>query len=200
MAIPENRMSTTPVLDDYIPPSGDTNQLLEWHQGGPLGIGDTSGGQNNQDWIMTYSDPDFTLSPQTTGIPTVVHSVANVTQLSFCFDQNANFTITYTALGIAYLYWFDTLAAMYVTTASALGAISPAVTLDDKRDTQTQANDMILMYTKQEIDLSYTLFMRMQRERFENEYQMATNVRPHIVNLGMNTGLRLQVSMQTEFA
>jgi hypothetical protein len=149
---------------------------------------------------MTYSEPDFTLTPQTTGSPVVVHSVADVTQLSFCFDQNANFTIGYTALGVAYLYWFDTSQSMYVTTPSGEGAISPAVTLDDKRNTQTQANDMILMYTKQEIDLSYTLFMRMQRERFEDEYQMAINVRPHIVNLGMNVGLRVQVTMQTEFA
>ena len=200
MAIPEGRMSTTPVPGTYLPPNGDANTLLEWHEGGPVAIGDTSGGQNDQAWIMTYSDPDFTLTPQTTGPPVVVHSVASVTQLSFCFDQNANFTIAYTAAAIANLYWFDTLAGMYVTTPSALGAISPAVTLDDKRDTQTQANDMLLFYTKQQIDLSYSLFMRIQRERFENEYLMHTNVRPHIVNMGMNDGLRVQLSLQTEFA
>lgn len=198
MAYPEDRLSTTPVPATYIPPSGDTNMLLEWHQGGPVAIGDTSGGQNNQDWIMTYADPDFTLSPQTTGTPTVVHSVASVTQLAFCFDQNANFTITYTALGIANLFWFDTVAGMYVTTPF-VGGISPAVTLDDKRDTQTQANDMILMYTKQQVDLKYHLFMRKQRERFEVEYLQDTDVRPHIVNLGMHEKLRLQITLQTEF-
>ena len=59
---------------------------------------------------------------------------------------------------------------------------------------------MLLFYTKQEVDLSYTLFMRMQRDRFDFEYQMQTNVRPHIVNMGMNDGLRVQLSLQTEFA
>jgi hypothetical protein len=148
---------------------------------------------------MTYSDPEFTVTPQTTGSPVVVHSVAGVTQLSFCFDQNGNTTIAYTQAAVAYLYWFDTLAGMYVTTASAEGAISPAVTLDDKRVTQTQSNDIILMYTKQEIDLIYTLFMRRQRDRFLIEYEQATGVRPHIVNFGMHKGLRLQISLQGAF-
>jgi hypothetical protein len=200
MAIPDNRLSTQPVPDDYVPPNGLGNHLLEWHEGGPIAINDTSSGLLFQGWEMTYSDPDFTITPDTVGLPQVVHSVAGVTQLSFCFDQNGRVTIAYTEGGVAYLYWFDTLAGMFVTTASAEGAISPAVTLDDKRTTQTQSSDMLLFYTKQEIDLSYTLYYRQQRDRFDDERQLAINVRPHIVNLGMNQGLRVQISMQTEFA
>jgi hypothetical protein len=199
MAYPENRLSTVPVPEPYLPPNGDANHLLEWHEGGPLAIGDTSGGQNNQAWIMTYADPEFTITPQVTGPPVVIHSVPNVTQLSFCFDQNANFTIAYTALGIANLYWFDTALPGYTTTPSALGAISPAVTLDDKRDTQTQANDVLLFYTIQQPSLMYHLFMRRQRDRYEDEYLQHTNVRPHIVNCGMHEVFRVQLSLQTEF-
>ncbi|GAI18079.1 unnamed protein product [marine sediment metagenome] len=151
MAIPQDRLSTVPVPDDYLPPNGDTNYLLEWHEGGPIAINDTSAGLNYQGWVMTYSDPDFTLTPDTTGLPeTVGLPVAGVTQLSFCFDQNGRASIAYTQGGVAYLYWFDTVAADFVTTASAEGAISPALTLDDKRVTQTQSSDMLLFYTMQE--------------------------------------------------
>jgi hypothetical protein len=199
MAILDDRLSTEPVPDTYIPPNGDVSHPLEWHEGGPIAINDTSSGLIFQGWTMTYSDPDFTVTPDTVGLPVVVHSVAGVTQLSFCFDQNGRVTISYTESDIAYLYWFDTLEGDFVTDPVAAGAISPALTLDDKRTTQTQSSDMLLFYTKQEIDLSYTLYYRQQRDRFDDERELKTGVRPNIANLGMHQGLRVQVTMQTEF-
>ena len=199
MAHFENRLSTTVLPDDYIPPNGQSNHLLEWHEGGPIAVGDTSAGQNFQGWVMTYSDPDFILTPDTIGGPVIPLSVAGVTQLSFCFDQNARATIYYTLAGIAKLYWFDTMAGMFVTTESTEGAVSAALTLDDKRSTQTQANDMLLYYTKQQPNLSYTLFMRRQRDRFETDFFQRANVLPHVVNLGMHKSLRVQLSLQAEF-
>ena len=200
MAIPEDRMSTTPVIDDYLATDGRVRvfQTLDYEDG-PIGLNDASGGMKYQPWALSWDNltGNFTVTPELTGSPSVVLNAANVVQCSFCFDQNAHVNISYQlSNGEAYLYWYDTLLANWATDLLAAGTNFPMLSLDDKRRTQVQANDMLLWYTRQQPDLTWNLYKREQRERFETEQLMATDVWPYVVRAGMHKGLRGMVALQ----
>jgi len=198
MASPEDRMSTTPVPNDFLSPDDRERTLLEDFEAGPLALGDTSEGLRYQVWTLTYTPNNFTITPETIGSPVVVHTAPSVTQCTFAFDQNANITLSYMQAGIAKLYWYDTLAAQYVVTTSATGIVSPAVTLDDKRGTQSSKSDVLLFYTRPQGDGSSNLYMRRQRDRYEDEFLMQETVWPYIWKFGMNDSLRVQLVNSTE--
>jgi hypothetical protein len=193
MAIIQDRMSTVPVPGIYLPPDDVVHDLLEDHEAGPRGLSDPSGGQRDQDWILTYVDPDFTLTPQDTGDPSVVLQAAGALQIGIAFDQNGRETICYNTATNGFLYWFDSAVPGFVTTDLGTDVFSLALTLDDKRDRQTQANDILLWYTKAGA-VDYDLFVRYQRERYTEEHPMWEATLKRIVQVGMNDGTRVQVS------
>ncbi len=195
MAILQNRMSTIAVPDTYFPPDDVFYGPLISHEAGPIALNDPSEGQKYQDWILTYSDPDFTLTPQTTGSPSIVgEPVAEVIRIGLAFDQNGHQTICYNTLTNGYLYWWDSSVPGFVTTDFGVNVFSLALSLDDKRDRQTQANDIILWYTKVGAT-NYDLFNRIQRERFEEETLMANDIPKYIAQVGMHIGYRGQVTL-----
>jgi len=198
MAIPQGRMSTVPVISPFIPPDDRDSTLLEDYERGPIALSDTSEGLEYQTWKLTYTPNNFTLTSETTMETVVVWQAPSVTQCTFAFDQNANIALSYMQAGIAKLYWYDTLAGEYVVTTSATGIVSPAVTLDDKRETQVAASDVLLFYTRPQGDGTSNLYMRRQRDRYTIETLMQEDVWPYIWKLGMNTGLRVQLVNSTE--
>jgi len=196
MAVTQNRLSTTLVPDDFIVPD-ERNRYLDFdYEMGPIALNDTSAGLKYQVWSLTWNGGtnNFTATPETVGSPVNVLNVANVTQCTLAFDQNGHVNIAYTAAGVAKLYWYDTLVAAWVTT-TLTNAITPTVCLDDKRSTQLSANDILLFYTKLQVDGSYNLYHKVQRERFLNEYLYKTGVKPYIYKCGMHQGLRVQLGM-----
>lgn len=195
MSIPEHRLSTQVVEDEFIPPDERDRYLLIDYEQGPIALNDNSAGVAYQPWTMTYNPANgqFTLTPETTGSPVVVLTVMNVSQLSFAFDQNSHVTIAYTANGLPYLYWYDSVAGDWVTDLLAEGVTSPTLTMDDKRITQSNSNDVVLWYTKQEPDLTWRCYTREQRDRFTVEYPMGP-CEKWIYKCGMHEGLRLQVT------
>jgi len=199
MSIIEHRLSTEVIESDWISPD-DTERpdLDEDWEAGPIALNDTSEGLRYQTWHLTWDNGtgDFTVTPDTTGSPVAVLNAANVTQCSLCFDQNGHVNIAYVASGQAYLYWYDTNLADWTTDALDASVVSVMLTLDDKRPTQTSANDIILWYTR-DMTGQYDLFTREQRDRFLDEYPMRENVNPYLVKLGMNRGLRLQVGLRS---
>ena len=193
MAIPENRLSTTVHPDTFLPPDEFDRTLLTDKEAGPIEIGNPSFGLSYQVWTASYADPVITLTPADTGLPVDVLSVADVTELSFAFDQNGNIAVVYKAAGTVSLYWYDTGQGDYTTTPSIEGAISAMLTMDDKRSTQTQSSDILLWYTKPEIDQTFTLYYRQQRESYGTERLLRTNVWRYPWKLGMHEGLRVQL-------
>ena len=198
MAIPENRSSTIPQPSDFLPPDDRDRALDEDYEAGPIAISDVSQGIRYQVWHLTYSDPDFTLTPETFGAPVTspdLPAVAGVTQCSIGFDQNANIAIAYTAGGVASLYWYDTGQGQYTTTPSIAGAISPTLTMDDKRPRQTTSNDILLFYTKliSTNPDTWVLHYRQQRENYSVERIFAGPAWPFVWKCGMNNALRVQV-------
>ena len=198
MAIPEDRLSTDPVIGDLYPPDDIGGGYTEDREKGPKGLNDTSEGTRYQNWYMLWepSTGDFVVTPEDVGVPSAVHNAALVTQCSFCFDNNAHVTIAYMADGLPYLWWYDTEIAGYTVTQLNTGAWFPMLTLDDKRPRQTAANDMMLYYTKQQPDLTWNLYKLEQRERFLTEQLMQEDVFPIMYKLGMNNGFRVQLVLR----
>jgi hypothetical protein len=202
MTIPSNRLSTTVLDDDWLPPHDRPRLQEEDFEQGPRGISDTSLGLKYQPWHLTWSfiTGDFTATPETEGGPAVVHNVASgVTQCSLAFDQNARAYVAYTELGIAKLYWFDTVPSMFVVTALATGAKTPMITLDDKRTTQTNSNDIVLAYIKPVLGVD-NLYTMEQRDRFGVEYLMSETTPLYMARLGMHKSLRLQFGLTDIFS
>lgn len=198
MAIPEDRMSTLPAPGDYLTPDDISHTSLIDYEAGPLAFGNTSLGSFYQTWLMRYVGDDLVVVPQTTGSAVTALTVSGVTKATFAFDQNANITISYFKAGIHNLYWFDSSVNQYITSQPATNVVSSAVTLDDKRKTQTNSSDILLFYTKLNPDgVSYALYQRKQRQRYGTEKLMKAFAPPYITKLGMNNGLRVQISMST---
>lgn len=195
MSILEHRLSDELIDAPYIPPEQeDRKSFVHDIEGGPVGITDTSFGMNYQVWDLDYIGSDFVLTPRTTGSPSTIISAADVEQASFCFDQNARPSIVYVTSSSCFLYWYDTTQAQFVTTEFP-GIKSAMLSLDDKRDMQVGANDIIFWYTKEVSAGVYHLFTREQRDRFLTEYRMEINgvppeVLPYLWKAGMHQGLR----------
>ena len=200
MTIPDNRLSTQVLEAEYLDPDGRDRELDEDYEMGPLDLNDPQLGLNYQVWHLTYNSGtgNLLVTAETTGQSAVILNVPNLTQCSFAFDQNANISISYTASGVAYRYWYDTQVANHVTTNLGADVIGPHLTMDDKRAAEFNVNDILMWYTRQQLDLSYNLFYTQQRDRYEIERLLATNVRPYVWKLGMHKALRVQVSLRTE--
>lgn len=197
MSIPEHRLSTTVVPDDYIPPDERDRYLLIDYEAGPIALNDNSAGVAYQPWTLSYNPMtgEMTATPETTGSPVVVLTVMNVSQLSFAFDQNSHINVAYTANGSPYLYWYDSVAGDWVTDMLDNDYVGPTLTMDDKRITQSNSNDVLLWYTKQQPDFTWRCYTREQRDRFTIEYDMGP-CEKWIYKCGMHSGLRVQVTTQ----
>jgi hypothetical protein len=193
MAILQNRMSTEPIPGAYLPPDDIAHDLLEDYEAGTIALSDPSGGQRYQTWILTYSDPVFTLTPQTVGPAVPVLSAAGAVQIGVAFDQNGRETICYNTATNGFLYWWDSSVPGFVTTDLGTEVQSLALTLDDKRNRQTQANDILLWYTLPGAE-DFDLFVRYQRTRYTEEHPMWEATLQRIIQVGMNDGTRVQVT------
>ena len=199
MAIPQGRMSTEVVEGAYAPPENRVFYALINYEKGPIAIEDVSAGLLYQNWTLTWNpaNNELTAFPETTELPVVIVTVADLVSVSFTFDQNARISFAYTTEVSSYLYWYDTALGQTVTTDLGADAITPALFLDDKRKTQNQANDMLLWYTKANGG-TFDLYMLLQRERFLIEHLMASGLESqYIHNIGMHEALRVQITLKS---
>jgi hypothetical protein len=199
MAIPQGRMSTVPVLGEYIPPEGVAKHPLTTFEPGPIDIENMAEGLLYQDWQLTWEPDthDFRLTARTTLQTYVIGNSDEVTYASFTFDQSGRVTFAWTNAVSSYLYWYDTQQNNTVIDDIGNDLITPTVYLDDKRYTQDVVNDMLLWYTKYIGNERYALYMKRQRDRFMTEFEMATDLESYyIVALGMTYELRIQISLK----
>jgi hypothetical protein len=95
--------------------------------------------------------------------------------------------------GDLWLWWFDSVAHAQVFTE--FSGEQPRVAMDDKRTTQSLANDILFTYIRDD-----KLYYREQRDRFGVEYLLTdgTNGRPadvagfDLIRFGMNSVNRMQ--------
>jgi hypothetical protein len=200
VSIPDDRLSTTILEAEYLDPDGRDRELDEDYEMGPVDVNDPSLGLMYQVWKLTYNPgtSDLSITSEITLQTYVgVLNIPNLTQCSLAFDQSGHLNISYTAAGVAFRFWYDTSIADHVTTNLGADVIGPQLTLDDKRDMEVGVSDVLMWYTRQQPDLSYNLYYTQQRDRYEDERLLTTNVRPYVWKLGMHIKLRVQVSLRT---
>ena len=199
MAIPQGRLSTVPVVGSVGDPDNRSFYALESYERGPIAIEDTTEGLRYQNWTLTWDSGTtlFTVTPETTGAPVPLFTVADIEYFTFTFDQSGRISFTWSTSASSFLYWYDTALGQTVTTDLGADVITPALLLDDKRETQNQANDMLLWYTKEELGGgSYELLQLLQRERFLTEHSEATGLaQQYIYNIGMGNNLRVHITL-----
>mgnify|MGYP006875374737 CR=1 FL=1 len=191
--MPEGGLSTAPRPSRFFGArSGAVSKTIDYEDGG-IAIQDASDGLLYQRWrarLFNAGKDDSFVMLDAREVPEFVWlTVPKMTEISFSFDANMRPTVAYVAGGQASLIWYDSLDSTYKTTALAVGVITPRVTLDDKRYVGSngyQISDVILAYVR-----GGNLYTRIQRERYETEHLMATDVKP-LIKVGFNRGLRLQ--------
>lgn len=200
MAIPQGRMSTVPVIGEYLPPEGVTPHPLTTYEAGPVDVEDTSEGLLYQTWRLTWDigTGNFILRAETTLQEYIIGTSTLVSHASFTFDQSGRITFAWTNDVSSYLYWYDTQLAQTVTEDLGAAIFTPTIYLDDKRATQNVVSDMLLWYTRPDGVGKYNLYMKIQRERFLIETEMLTQLESYyIIACGMTGGLRVQLRMRS---
>lgn len=188
--LPNNATSATPQVAPFLYPDSLRTGLLEdWEDGG-VGIQDPSQGLYGYRWRCFADASGIWLQRDGLAAQLWVSSPGTVKELAFAFDQNMRPVVAYALSdNTVRLQWFDTLAGQYTTTNYSTTIRSPRLSLDDKRDTQSQTSDVIFAYIKG-ADLCY----RMQRDRYGVEYVVASGLIgvSKLKNIGMTANLRFR--------
>ncbi len=188
--LPDNVLSSAPVNAAF---SGaralPVTRLVDYEDGG-VAIQDPSQGSQYQRWRGRLLGNEIILdAPEVE--PFAVYSGADITEFSFTFDQNMRPAIAFVQNGVAKLRWFDSQAGQQVITDIGAGVITPRVTLDDKRFTQSANSDIILSYVR-----DGGLYYRQQRDRFTIERLLDAGPHKGLIKIGMGSNLRLQFLME----
>jgi hypothetical protein len=202
MSIPQNRLSDVPEVGAYLPPDDIDHTLNDDWERGPVALNDVSQGMAFQDWHLTFAAGQFTLTPSDVGTPTPIvtgEEPLDSVQCSFAFDQNGQPAIVWIDSSDAgHIWWLDIQTGQPEIFDFQNPVTSVALCLDDKRSRQVRVNDMLLWYTIPAAGPDhYSLYHRLQRDRFTDIYPMADPVWPYIHKLGMNDGLRVQITLST---
>lgn len=196
MAFQDNRLSSLPITDHFLAPDDlETYPLMVYEWGG-IGLNDPSEGLRYQDWTLRYfpATGDMVISAPNTA-PTTLWTRSDITEIDLAFDQNMQPFIAFVEAGQAKFYWWDTNIAAFTFTNLPSGSLTPRCCgADDKRETQTDASDIILCYV-----YGGDLKMRRQRDRYTIQYTLEspflhpTLELPAVLKrVGMNKKNRLQ--------
>lgn len=168
MAMPENQLSPDPIMGDYLSPDDRirSSLLIDYELGG-IGIGDPSQGLQCQVWETRLFTGIIQTRPESGGVWYDIVSGASITEISLAFDQVMRPSVAFVDSGNSKFYWYDANSTSYVTT-DLIGATSPVVMMDDKRDMEVGLNDVLLFYL-----LSGRVKHRRQRDRYLIEYDLA---------------------------
>ena len=174
--------------------AGVFDLTTDYERGGTA-VSDASQGLLVKDWRIRLVGDEVRLSAYPYTAETTVLTIAGITELTFTFDQLMRTTVAYVVAGRAYLWYYDSLAAAQITTTLAVDVRSPFLTMDDRRESASARNDMLLFYLR-----GNALYYRQQRDRFQIEYAMHTfTVYPvQITKLGLSTGLRMQIEVHVD--
>lgn len=190
--LPDMVLSTAPMPAEFIGGRALSIYRSMDYELGPVAIQDASKGLMYQIWrARAQSDFIYLSAPNTPEYALL--EVPDLTEISFSFDQNANVVFAYVQGGIAKLYWFDAAISDYTTTVFGADVITPRVTLDDKRLTQRTISDVLVFYQRES-----ALYVRVQRERYAIEHNLATELTGGIARCGMMKNLRIGVQLMQD--
>lgn len=173
MGMPQNALSSQTVTGTFFEPDDRFHGPFEDYERGGIALYDVSEGLMYQNWHLTYESDDqspnygeFTLTPETTGAPVMVHTVAGVKSCGLAFDQNMFPFICYELLtGECEYWWYDTSVPAQITSSLPAGSVNPACCLDNKSEMQFDTSDILLFYFR-----GGSFYYREQRDRYTVEY------------------------------
>jgi hypothetical protein len=169
--------------------SQEVSSVIDYEDGGAA-LNDASQGLQVRAWRGRLIGNDVILDADGVA-PTVIYTESGITEISFSFDQNMRPVLAFVRDGLPFLRWFDGSLNQTVNYLLPVDAITPRVTLDDKRATQIGVSDVIVAYVR-----GGNLCTRIQRDRFLIEYVYAP-VETGLIKIGMNTKDRLQFLFET---
>lgn len=189
--LPNGAISSVPISAPFLSPDSQRLTLVEDFEAGGVAVQDTSQGLSSHRWRCFIGQTGIHI--QRDGLADQLWvTVSGVLEVALAFDQNMRPAVAWRVdNGRIYLRWYDSQAAQYVTTDFGLGK-NPRLTLDDKRQTQIGNSDVIFAYIR-----GGSVYYRMQRDRFQTEYQIASGLASNLVlrNIGMATNWRLQFEL-----
>lgn len=172
MALPDNELSSTPISAPMeFQKEKKVARRSDFEYGG-TDLNDASDGLLVQEWNVYISD-DLTqiIAKDEAENETVLYTGTGLTAVSCTFDQNMRPTYAFIEEGDTKLNWYDSTIPGFVVTNYGTTYFWPKVSLDDKRDLQSSASDIIFAYVRND-----NLYMRVQRDRFLTEYLLYSGV------------------------
>lgn len=162
----------------------EVSDILDYEDGG-VALNDASQGLQVKAWRGRLIGDSVVLDADGVA-PVTIYTGQGITEISFSFDQNMRPVLAFVRDGLPFLRWFDGTVNQTVNYPLPTDAITPRVTLDDKRATQIGVSDVIVAYVR-----DGKLCTRQQRDRFLIEY-VHSDVPKGLIKIGMNTKDRLQ--------
>lgn len=192
--LPQDTLSTIPHPSEFLAPRDRAREPLVDYELGGVALNNATQGLEVQVWRLRYTGGAFVLDAPSVA-PTTIIFVADVKTCALAFDQNMQPVIAWeTEAGECRFRWFDPTIPAFTIEDLPAGSRSPRCTLDDKRPlaTITGRSDVILAYMR-----NGSLYYRQQRDRFDTERELATDVEDYDLDqIGMNALLRLQFRLK----
>lgn len=192
--LPDDVLSTIPVVSSLLLPDGRQGGMLYDFEMGGVALNDGSEGIELQLWVcwVDRSNNVRVRAMAGSGAGTVLFNQPGIIRVSFSFDSNMQPAVAYEIGDEVRFFWFDSVSAGYVTTTYA-DARTPRVVHDDKRDFAASKSDVILAYLR-----GNSLYFRQQRDRYLVEYPLEAGLPKtlRLANLGMGTNYRLHFEMR----
>lgn len=189
VSIPGNVFTVVPDTAQFIDPYSDVFEATRMRCRGGLAIGDAFGGRDIRNWVVEYNQPTISVFPEGQPVAFTL-SVSGVETVSLAFDNNMGITLAWQIGTTSSLYYFDSLAANYIT-RDFIDTTSCRVCVDDERDFSNASSDVIFAYTKTD----NTVCWRQQRDRYDIERIVGTSAK-RIFRLGPNQKRRLQFELR----
>lgn len=191
MAMPENRLSTTPVIGSFIGAASKSISNAVDYEDGPIGLSDPTEGMNYQEWRgRVVNDQILIMSDNTEEY--VEYAGVGISNLSIAFDQNGRLHYIFREGENYYLHWFNPQTGLMENKDMGTNIHSPRMTLDDKRIEQSGRSDIILAYIN---NTDGSLCMRQQRDRYDVEYVLDAGPYLGLEKIGKADTNRLQFLM-----
>jgi len=202
MAFSDDSLSIEPMLALYAGgrATAASPYMLHSYETGGIALSDASQGLKVQVWDAEVIDNSNVVLRNEAGYEATYYTGSEITEVSLAFDQNMRPTIAIVEGGQPKLIWYDSAVEMEVVTDLAADIKSPRVSMDDKRQTQSANNDIILGYIR-----GTSLYFAKQRDRYLIEYLLATDALPnsdlsYLSRVGMSTINRFQFEIFTPWS
>lgn len=159
--------------------------LVDYEMGG-IGLQNPNAGLQVKLWTLRSNGQQVTVEADDVAPVLLFTRPGPITLVSLAFDQAMNPHVAFVEDGIAWLWWWDTVANAMTFTAID-GARTPRLGLDEKRSALLSIGDVVLAYMNQS-----NLCVRYQRERFGTEHVLADGIGQELVSVGSSTAGRFQ--------